>query len=107
MPRGTSVEDKVPDVCGFCDVKGHVRCGEQVNGFYCTRLRGHSGPHVACGGVSRHTLRLWETKDMVFMDIAEAVDHLAARRPKDCNCKPVKLADLYHRKIVWREASNG
>jgi hypothetical protein len=52
-------------ICEFCDARGpngrsclsRQEPGE-VFGYDCTRLRGHSGDHVACGG-SRHDIARW------------------------------------------------
>lgn len=30
------------------------------DGYECTRMRGHTGKHVACGGSGSHKLAIWE-----------------------------------------------
>ena len=88
--------------CGFC-VQNQPMCLEQGGIFSCTRLLGHDGPHVACGGTV-HGLRVWETPDKVFLGMAEALDYFATRRPRDCNCNPVKSEHSYQRKVAWRDS---
>ena len=51
--------------CKYCFRKKNVssceaREGESNGGMYCTRPKGHEGPHVACGTRNDHELETWE-----------------------------------------------
>lgn len=41
-----------------CQSKADV-CGAVSKNYFCTRIDGHKGDHVACGGVGIHRLHTW------------------------------------------------
>lgn len=46
--------------CPFCNVKVSGMCNaESSTGLRCTRKKGHSGQHIACGS-KEHELQTWE-----------------------------------------------
>ena len=57
-------DDRQP--CEFCDPAAMLSGAEDCDGklmsaggwWFCTRPKGHSGPHVACGAVM-HDFRRW------------------------------------------------
>ena len=56
-------EEYVGPACHYeCKSKTGSWCRTRSpNGFYCGRLFGHKGPHVACiGCADRHELDIWE-----------------------------------------------
>ena len=49
--------------CEFCcDVDLKPCTEEEVNGYRCSRKKGHTGDHVACGEVE-HNLSRWTNKE--------------------------------------------
>lgn len=57
---------KTDKFCKHCfhETKKDPACGEQDDGFYCTKPKGHSGDHVACsigdGKESIHEIHRWK-----------------------------------------------
>lgn len=48
-------------MCKFCDENDPRCCKERSSdGYLCTRLPGHKGPHVACGCRGDHMIVMWD-----------------------------------------------
>lgn len=49
--------------CPYCKGRRGSCCMEvSEEGFYCTRVEGHIGPHIACGAED-HEFSRWERKE--------------------------------------------
>lgn len=47
--------------CRYCTENIDVMCpAETRDGLFCTRLDGHDGPHIACGGPGWHDIKRWD-----------------------------------------------
>ena len=45
----------------YANVNNNVQCNNEMDGYACSRIPGHSGKHVACG--AEHAILVWENKN--------------------------------------------
>jgi len=59
----SKIYESETEKCEFCREARKVgaMCNVAYDGFYCTRAKGHSGPHAACG-LMQHPIKTWPAK---------------------------------------------
>lgn len=53
--------------CPYCgEIRGVRSCGDMRKGYMCTRPRGHTGDHAACGiDAEEHPIASWPRREVV------------------------------------------
>jgi hypothetical protein len=58
------------DYCGEWSSRRDARCEARAGGYFCTRKRGHDGPHVACYIASsdkdQHWVLVWDDNNRIY-----------------------------------------